>query len=782
MLCERVAICFTFEAHLHSLAHHAEPYSGTQMSTQGKPPSSFSTPSTLASRGIQPRFSELGQSCRKLMLNHLADHLTRTFAQIDDTLFQCAEQAENNQVQAMFFDSMREVRRLRPQIERHYHLTISTGIADFLDGKLVASQATDIAAEELTLIDNEAYEEALQVTNMAQRVQTRCAQALFALDKRLALLNNGHPVPDEANPFSPKNIAHALLSALQPSQLPLRIKLVLYGLFDKQLMHGLDVLYDALNSRLIEAGVLPNLKFSAVRTQESSSPAPTSPVETTPPTAAINLSASPPGDAMQLAEGLDRLLAEYRKQQQAIGPLYGSPSMASFAPPGARRSYEANELLDALNHLQQTSAAELMQHPERPLQVTDLKTELHRQLASQSEAPQQYRVGSQETDVIDLVGMIFDFILDDENLPQPYKVALSHLHTPCLKVALLDRALFSQPSHPARRLINAMAQAGVLYGAQGDSYGLLSKVQWVVRQVVQQFSGDLRLFEALLGDLDEFTRGIKQRVELQERRAVETAKGRDKLLGARHNAAQAIAQALAKRSPPPIIRQFLERTWIDVLVFVQLRHGADSLEWQRASETAENLAWSGTLLDAAQRDRLQRLRIEMLDELRNGLMLLGGYHEDDIRRLLQDLVACQHAVQAGQPQLASKLSLPPSPNALGAMLDDEAALLTTSRKRQPTDQRLVSELEKLEFGTWFDFILGGKRQTLKLSWYSPTTHNCMFVDRNGQRAAVKSVEQLAEELQQGTARRSKPERSAPMVDRALQAVYRVLQQLTGRTT
>ena len=58
----------------------------------------------------------------------------------------------------------------------------------------------------------------------------------------------------------------------------------------------------------------------------------------------------------------------------------------------------------------------------------------------------------------------------------------------------------------------------------------------------------------------------------------------------------------------------------------------------------------------------------------------------------------------------------------------------------------------------------------------------MFVDRNGQRAAVKSVEQLAEELQQGTARRSKPERSAPMVDRALQAVYRVLQQLTGRTT
>ncbi|KAB0548036.1 DUF1631 domain-containing protein [Pseudomonas argentinensis] len=755
------------------------------MTTPGTPPSSTRSPSTLASRGIQPRFNALGQSCRKLVLNHLADHLARTFAQVDDTLFQCAEQAENNQVQAMFFDSMRHMRKLRPQIERLYHQCISQGISDFLDGKLVAKAApTELHAEDLALIENEDYEEMLQVTNMAHRVQTRCAQALFALDKRLALLNNGQPLAPQANPLSPNHIAHALLTALKPSELPLRIKLVLYGLFDKQLMQGLDALYDALNQRLIDAGVLPNLKFVPTRSPEPATPAANTTADRRPGPPALDLPANPPADADQLAEGLDRLLAEYRKQQHAID-LPGSPSMASFAPQGARRTYEAGELLAALNRLQHASAVELAQHPDRPLQVNDLKTDLNQQLASHSDAPQQYRVGNHDTDVIDLVGMLFDFILDDDSLPQPYKVALSHLHTPCLKVALLDRALFKQAQHPARRLIDAMSQAGTLYGAQDDSHGLLNKVRWVVRQVVQQFNGDLRLFEALLGEFDEFVHGIKQRVELQERRAVETAKGRDKLMAARHSAAQAIAQALAKRAPPPIIRQFLERTWIDVLVFIQLRHGAASEQWRGACETADQLAWSGTLLDAAQRDRLQRLRVAMLDELRNGLMLLGGYHESDIRRLLQDLVACQHAVQAGQPHLAFKLSLPPSRNSLGAMLDDEAALLATSRRsrpHQPADQNLVRELENLEFGTWFDFLLGGKRQTLKLSWYSPTTHNYMFVDRNGQRAAVKSADQLLEEMQLGTARRSKPDRSAPMVDRALNAVYRVLQQLTGRTT
>lgn len=765
------------------------------MTTQGTPPTPSHGTRTLANRGIQPRFSELAQSCRKLVLNHLADNLGRTFAEVDDTLFLCAEKAENNQVQALFFENMRSIRKLRPQIERQYHLSISQGIADFLDGKLVdrALSPADVSADELALVQTEDYEEILQVTNMASRVQARCAQALFALEQRLALLNNGQPLPEGSNPIAPKAIAQAFLLAISSGGLPLRIKLVLYGLFDKQLMHKLDVLYDALNQRLIDAGVLPNLKYTATRAPEparppahtESKPEPAVQGNTHDERPLANLDAAPPADLEHLVDGLSALLAEYRKHRTALPPLLGgTPSMASFAPEGARRTYDAADLLAALNRMQQTSAIELAQRLEKPQQVAGLKADLQQQLASHSAEPQQHRLGNRETDVIDLVGMLFDFILDDDNLPQPYKVALSHLHTPYLKVALLDKALFTRQQHPARKLLDAMARAGVIYGAAEEAHGLLAKVHWVVKQVMQHFSGGLHLFDELLNEFNEFTSTLKQRVDLQERRAVETAKGRDKLLGARHMSAQIIARSLANRSPPPIIRQFLERTWIDVLVFIQLRHGPSSSELQRASETAEQLAWSGTPLDAEHRDQLQRLRVEMLEELRKGLMLLGGHHEDGIRRLLQDLVACQHAVQAGQPGLASAMTLPPTASKLGAMLGDDAAALDLPRPNSPLSQngqRLIRELENIEFGTWFEFTGDDKRQVLKLSWYSPTTRNYMFVDMNGQRAAVKSISQLAMEMDQGTARRSKPDRTAPMVDRALTAVYRVLQQLTGRT-
>ncbi|HEX5843366.1 MAG TPA: DUF1631 family protein, partial [Pseudomonas sp.] len=100
----------------------------------------------------------------------------------------------------------------------------------------------------------------------------------------------------------------------------------------------------------------------------------------------------------------------------------------------------------------------------------------------------------------------------------------------------------------------------------------------------------------------------------------------------------------------------------------------------------------------------------------------------------------------------------------------------------PRAQVLTEELQHIEFGTWFEFIDGDQVRALKLSWFSPTTRNYMFVDHGGQRAAIKPLHQLALEMEQGLARILNPERAAPLVDRALTAIYRVLQRFTGRAT
>lgn len=774
------------------------------MSNQGTPPLPPKPTATLASRGIQPRFGELVQSCRKLVMNRLAEHLAGVFGQVDDTLFECAEKAENNQVQTLFFDNMREIRKQRPQIERSYHQKISQNFSDFLDGKLKPpTSTTELDAEQLALVQNEEYEESLQVTNMVSRVKSRCAQPLFALEQRLALLNNGQKLGEDSNPFGPQMIAQAFREALAPCPFPLRIKVVLYALFDQHVMRSLDSVYSALNQRLIDADVLPNLKYSAPRNPSAARPGTTTPAASSdkpagnpdvqpaasapaqPRRAAPDLNGPPPSDPAVLLDGLAALLGEHRQRDINAPLLGGTRSIASLAPRDATRTYNASELLEALNRMQRQSADDLAQRLHNPQPVAGLKADLQQQLEAHSDSPGQQKLSDQEADVIDLVGMLFDFILDDDNLPDNCKTALSHLHTPYLKVALQDKALFTQHHHPARRLLNAMAQAGVLYGGEGDERGLLAKMQWVVERVIHGFTGELQLFENLLEEFNEFAATLRHKVELRERRAVEAAKGRDKLLGARQQAVEVIARSLSKREPPNIIRNFLELTWADVLVFVLLRHGDRSNEWQRASEVAEQLAWSGTPLDEPGRERLQGLRVALLEDLRKGLQLLGGYHEDGIRRLLQDLVACQHAVQAKQPQVAAKLnpSLPESP--LGAMLGEDAALATLAPRESglsPRAQMLAKELGQIEFGTWFEFVNDEQTRALKLSWFSPTTRNYMFVDHSGQRAAIKPLTLLATEMEQGLARIITPERGAPLVDRALTAIYRVLQRFTGRAT
>ncbi|MGE6792639.1 DUF1631 domain-containing protein [Pseudomonas guineae] len=783
------------------------------MSNQGTPPTPPSSMQTLANRGIQPRFGELVQSCRKLVMNRLAEHLTGVFAQVDDTLFECAEKAENNQVQTLFFDNMREIRKQRPQIERSYHKQIAQNLSDFLEGTLKPpASASELDVEQMALVQNEDYEESLQVTNMVSRVKARCAQPLFALEQRLALLNNGQKLGEDSNPFGPQMIAQAFRDALAPCPFPLRIKVILYTLFDTHVMQSLDNIYSALNQRLIEAGVLPNLKYSAQRNNQLARPKATpaaaqaeQPAESSRSVSSsrsassggaqqaagqqhnagnTDLSGPPPSDPLELLGSLATLLSEHRQRDIDAPLLGGTRSIASFTPREATSTYSASALLDALNRMQQHSASDLSQRLHHPQQVEGLKADLQQQLEAHSALPGQQKVSDQEADVIDLVGMLFDFILDDDNLPDTCKTTLSHLHTPYLKVALQDKALFTQHHHPARRLLNSMAQAGVLYGSEGDERGLLAKMQWVVERVIHDFLGDLQLFDGLLEEFNEFVGTLRHKVELRERRAVEAAKGRDRLLGARQNAVEVIANSLSNRQPPSIIRNFLELTWADVLVFVLLRNGERSPEWQSACEAAEQLAWSGTLLDEAGRERLQKLRVPLLEDLRKGLELLGGYHEAGIRRLLQDLVACQHAVQAKQPQVAAKLqpSLPESP--LAAMLGEDAALATQAPRESTLSARaqaLAKELGHIEFGTWFEFVTGEQVRLLKLSWFSPTTRNYMFVDQSGQRVAIKPLTQLATEMEQGLARIVTPERGAPLVDRALTAIYRVLQRFTGRT-
>ncbi len=766
--------------------------------------------STRMDRRILPQFNRLTQDVRKLLLNHLAEQVRAAFAQADSSLFKCAEKAENNQVQDMFFESIREVRKQHLFIERAFLQNITVQFDRFINGTAAAEQSDNtIDADTLTLIQTDDFEESLLVTSMSTKVSDRCVEALYGIEQRLALINSGRK-PGANSPLAPTTIANGFYTALASSPFNLHIKTILYMLFDQFVMRELDEFYIAVNQLFIAADVLPNLKYSTAQPRVSNTP--TTKLDSTQQTAADNTK-QPSGAAQPTtphttstgrhsannntsaaqhpstvghsaidestrlqAETINSLLSSYRQQQTETLPD-GITSISALVPQDSTLQYSVQQLLHSLAQLQRDTAEQAQQ--QFVIQsVENIKNNLVEQLKSVRNNDADHKIPEQQANTIDLVGMLFNFIIEDASLSGTSKTILSNLHSLYLQVALQDSSLFTRHQHPARKLLNGMAQAGVLYCGASEENALQQKMKFTVSQALELFDGDNALFESLLQDFNTFVDALKQRVELREKRAIEAAKGRDRLIAARNQAHALISNTLTRFTPPRIISNFLERAWADVLVFAFLRHGPASAQWQRYAQVAQQLAWSGTLLDTEEQKLLETLRIELLEDLRQGLDLLGSYHPDTARKLLQDIVACQHAVQARETPLVEPI-IPDLPNSpLDTMLGEEADLSPShcAINLSAKAQELAFQLEHVAFGTWFEF--DSPPATLKLSWFSPTTRNYMFVDASGQRVAIKTLTALALELEQKAARIVMENCATPLIDRALTAIQKILQHFS----
>ncbi len=114
------------------------------------------------------------------------------------------------------------------------------------------------------------------------------------------------------------------------------------------------------------------------------------------------------------------------------------------------------DLLRLLSHLQQYVPAQAAADD------FDLRNQLEQLLTRVSVKSGKSRVvGGVDEDVINLIAMLFEFILDDRTLPDCLKALIGRLQIPMLKVAVVDKSFFSRGSHPARRLLNEIASASL---------------------------------------------------------------------------------------------------------------------------------------------------------------------------------------------------------------------------------------------------------------------------------------------------------------------------------
>lgn len=222
--------------------------------------SNASEPSNVIdlSQRLDPRSDRVGAllvSVRGLATKRLHALASNMFENIDDALFDLAEKAENNAAQTQFFDGMREVRKKRAIVERTFLGQVARDLADFASGRARAPESEagtrPLANIELSLVGENELEESLAITGMVSKNEQRLARALFAVNQRLSVICGGTRMDDASNPVGPSSLAAAFRQAMRELLVEVKVKLIIYKLFDRYVLAGIDDLYDDINNEQI---------------------------------------------------------------------------------------------------------------------------------------------------------------------------------------------------------------------------------------------------------------------------------------------------------------------------------------------------------------------------------------------------------------------------------------------------------------------------------------------------------------------------------------------------
>jgi len=732
------------------------------------------------------RGGDLLNAVRNISSRRLQQYIGNMFEHVDDALFDLAEKAENNAAQMHYFDGMREVRKRRPVIERSFLSLVSRELNEFAGGNRAASPSasTPMAAAapgsvELSLVADNELEESLAITSMVGKNETRLARDLFAVNQRLSVICGGMRIEDASNPVGPALLAQAFRHAMRELNADMRVKLIIYKLFDRYVMAALEELYQEVNAELMRAGVLPQLRHEVVRN-----------------TAGDAANASAAGAAAAAGEVPAPLPADDSEASaellQTLRALFSARRAHPTVPLSAMTMGPlptANELIGALSVLQ--SQAAMVPMPQIAAhattvdiaeQVLHLKEQLLSQLGSlRGQRPGQ--IATIDEDTIDLVGMLFEFILEDRNLPPQMQVLLARLQIPYLKAAILDRKLFAHRQHPARRLLDGLADAAKSWSEESDRDGRLhDTVKAIVERLLQEFDDDMTIFDRLSAELQQFQETNRRRAELAEQRVAESTRGREKLEQARRRAAREILSRIGEHVLPPLIHGVLSRAWANYLVLTILRKGEDSNEFREALRFVDAFIASTKPVRTpdAKRD-LRQLLPGIERALRKGLANVA-FQEADIEKLLAQLHT-YYRQQLGEasteqsPQTAEAAAAPaplPIPESIQpiesvADLDDDPANAEPAEDAIAPDVREELErVKQLKPGIWLEFIGQEEHfERAKLSWISPMSGRYLFVNRRGLKVADYSPYELALVMAEGRARVLA---SNALFDRAMDAI------------
>jgi hypothetical protein len=334
---------------------------------------------------------------------------------------------------------------------------------------------------------------------------------------------------------------------------------------------------------------------------------------------------------------------------------------------------------------------------------------------------------------IDVVAMLFEFILQDHRVPAEVRAQLGRLQFLVLKMALRDPTLLTQKGHPVRLLINRIGSISVgLKKIDPSSERVSNEICHIVESLLDNATQNPTEFSAyfarMLDDFDVFVAAELRKNDDQVNQAVAAIEDiKNRTLRFAHISAQ-MAEILSGVKLDTYFHEFLSNTWVQVIERAEI---VDMARATRYRALVPDLVWSiAPKIDVYDREELAAILPIMINTLRDGLAMIA-WPADKQREMIDWLFDAHgralrikvdtdtfqvpslpnmhtnfeplvsNAVVKTEPMTASELRAAEKVLTDAAAMDPHAAIATVS---QFVEHDLLAELklddiEDIDFGT-----------------------------------------------------------------------------------
>ncbi len=705
----------------------------------------------------QSAFTKHLHETHRIFVQSLNPRLKSFFEGLNDFFFDMAEKAENNAIQNQYFAAIGDTRKNKTELTRQFAKNVNVIFQKFKSKDFVYfienDEQTDQTKKDLTLIKEDDLDQKLAINNVIAKISQFYHEDLYMLNERYSeLVEMDGEVDNHANPIGPDAIVNAFALSLKVLKSENNIKLMIIKLFEKNMVESLGPAYRMVNKYFKKNDILPEIKFE-VKQQPSAGHAMNN---------SINYLAHALSEEDENYKKIANILEHDR--EQAPQQSYSAESIVQFS-----------QLSDALDQIKVELLSDQELETKQSISPLELKDELIRKLKSLKAMTEGQQINVADENTIDLIGEMFQFLVDDRNLPETIQLVLSKLQLPYLQIALKDDTFFSDKHNNARQLLNIMAESSIGWSAETDDKSVfLKKIKEIVGFILKNHEKSIN-YERLIERFIQFDQQLKKRSLIVERRTSEKVSGRERLSLAKNETAEVLKKNLKGQKVPPLVREILLKPWANVLILSELRK-QDSPEL-----LFKHQDFVRKLVNAANPDnhvkRSDKAIKDLCNEMIEGLKLVA-YDVKDLREKSKEMQSClekingvrtdEQPIDFVDPKEILKLSKEFNrESSVGELIENPDLSMEPPTDIPEVDDEFHQSAHNVKLGEWIEINSKKKPQRVKLSWISPISGKMLYVDAKGAKVIDLFPIELAAKL------RNKEYhllQQIPILDRAMSSI------------